>query len=164
MQKKVTKTDLSTHHKRLSIPLTKIANEFLTDGEKSQLKEHKKIKIGYFVDPDMNISDSDQVSFRRWNMEKGFIYNIIGDAWSKVLDKKQLAAGDDVEIWSFRSRSGDLCLALLSLEGRLTATQADKKEQQVMMIEYGGTNNFIREGEQPLQIMSTTDIDLTLKL
>ncbi|CAN0890573.1 Putative B3 domain-containing protein At3g24850 [Linum grandiflorum] len=161
MQKKVTGTDLSAHHNRLSIPPTKIANQFLTDGEKSELKEHKKIKIGYFVDPDMVISDSTKVSLRRWDMDKGFTYNIIGDAWKTVVEKKQLAAGDDVELWSFRSRSGDLCLALLSLEGRLAA---DKKEQQVMMIEYAGTGDLAREEERPLQIMSTTDIDLTLKL
>ncbi|CAN0890566.1 Putative B3 domain-containing protein At3g24850 [Linum grandiflorum] len=154
MQKKVTRTDISTHHKRLSIPPTKIANEFLTDAEKNELKEHKKIKIGYFVDPDMNVWDSDGVSFRRWNMDKGFIYNIIGDAWQQVLEKKQLAAGDDVEIWSFRSRSGDLCLALVTLEGRLAAAAAaDKKEQQVMMLDYGGTSDLM-----------STDIDLTLKL
>ncbi|CAN0890655.1 Putative B3 domain-containing protein At3g24850 [Linum grandiflorum] len=157
MQKKVTGTDLSTHHNRLSIPPTKIANQFLTDGEKSELKEHKKIKIGYFVDPDMVISDSNKVSLRRWDMDKGFTYNIIGDAWKTVVEKKQLAAGDDVELWSFRSRSGDLCLALLSLAA------ADKKEQQVMMIEYGGTSNLARKEKRPLQIMST-DIDLTLKL
>ncbi|CAN0890563.1 B3 domain-containing protein At3g25182 [Linum grandiflorum] len=149
MQKKVTRTDISTHHKRLSIPPTKIANEFLTDAEKNELKEHKKIKIGYFVDPDMNVWDSDGVSFRRWNMDKGFIYNIIGDAWQQVLEKKQLAkqdlvAGDVVALWSFRTCSGKLCFALLTLERRPTAAE--------MMIE-----------ERPLQIMSP-DIDLTLKL
>ncbi|CAN0890562.1 Putative B3 domain-containing protein At2g27410 [Linum grandiflorum] len=142
IHKKLNQTDLSIQNCRFSIRLTEIANEFLTAGEKHQLYEAGNIKIGCFVDPYMEISD--KVSLRKWKQGNGCIYTIIGEAWKNVLKKQDLVAGDVVALWSFRTCSGKLCFALLTLERRPTAAE--------MMIE-----------ERPLQIMSP-DIDLTLKL
>ncbi|CAN1220434.1 B3 domain-containing protein At1g05920 [Linum perenne] len=151
IRKKLTKTDLSLHHNRLSIPVTKIENEFLTEEEKGELIEKGEIKIGYFLDPDMGIGP-DGVWLRRWKMEKGHVYNISGGGWKNLLKKKEenllkLDAGDEIEVWSFRTESGVLCFTIVTVEGRKEA-EADKEE--VMMIEY--------EGE------SSSDIDLTLRL
>ncbi|CAN1130656.1 hypothetical protein LINPERPRIM_LOCUS13354 [Linum perenne] len=64
----------------------------------------------------------------------------------------KLVAGEEIEVWSFRTESGVLCFTMVTEEGRkkvaAAAEEADKEE--VMMIEYGGE--------------SSSAIDLTLRL
>ncbi|CAN1161107.1 Putative B3 domain-containing protein At2g27410 [Linum perenne] len=156
IRKKLTKTDLSLHHNRLSIPVTKIENKFLTEEEKGELIEKGEIKIGCFVDPGMEI-ERDEVWLRRWNMKGRHVYNISGGGWKNLLKKKEenllkLDAGDEIEVWSFRTESGVLCFMIVTVEGRkeADAAAAEVDKEEVMMIEY--------EGE------SSSAIDLTLRL
>ncbi|CAN1130654.1 Putative B3 domain-containing protein At2g27410, partial [Linum perenne] len=156
IRKKLTKTDLSLHHNRLSIPVTKIENEFLIEEEKGELIASGEIKIGYFLDLYMEIGP-DEVWLRKWNMKGRHVYNISGGGWKNLLKNMndnllKLVAGEEIEVWSFRTESGVLCFTMVTEEGRkkvaAAAEEADKEE--VMMIEYGGE--------------SSSAIDLTLRL
>ncbi|CAN1330993.1 Putative B3 domain-containing protein At5g35780 [Linum perenne] len=125
----------------MSIPMTQMLNDnFLTEEEDAELNNKKNIKLGYFLDPNMGMVD--EVTLVMWSMEKGSVYNING-GWKTVLDRNRknllnLAAGDEIELWSFRSVSGALCFVLVSNDTKRRMADADAdQEDQVMMLEYG---------------------------
>ncbi|CAN0928070.1 Putative B3 domain-containing protein At3g24850 [Linum grandiflorum] len=132
IRKKLTNTDLNEHHSRLSIPLTKIAGEFLTDEEKTRLSkpaDHHKIRIEAFLDSDMEKVTED-VYLTTWKQGKRYMYYVVGKGWIKLAKRLNLIEGDEVELWSFRSITGSLCFVLLTVEARIAATVADKDISQ----------------------------------
>ncbi|CAN0928082.1 Putative B3 domain-containing protein At3g49610 [Linum grandiflorum] len=129
IRKKLTNTDLNEHHSRLSIPLTKIAGEFLTDEEKTRLSkpaDHHKIRIEVFLDSDMEKVTED-VYLTTWQQGKRYMYYVVGKGWIKLAKRLNLIEGDEVELWSFRSITGSLCFVLLTVEARTAAAVADKE-------------------------------------
>ncbi|CAN1785143.1 Putative B3 domain-containing protein At2g27410 [Linum perenne] len=181
IRKKLTDTDLSKRHVRLAIPGNQVANDFLTDGEKTLLEKmllEKKLSttkkcpamdLGVFLDPKLEPISGGQLVM--WMMKETTVYNIT-KAWKPILDKKKenrlkLDAGDEIELWSFRVASGELCFVMVSEETRRTAaTGTAKKEtsaesiltQEEVEIEnpllgFGDCNNS-----------SSAVLDLTLRL
>ncbi|CAN0908008.1 Putative B3 domain-containing protein At2g27410 [Linum grandiflorum] len=164
IRKKLTKTDLSFQNLRLSIPVNQIANEFLTNEEKLQFDKGGKVKLGSFVDP--NLESHSRGLLTKWIMKSSKVYNVI-KAWKSVLERRQqnrltLEAGDLIELWSFRNASGDLCFVMINLD--------NETKNRIPVDSGSGTSTLTNHEENPVEICgddddgSSSGLNLALKL
>ncbi|CAN1173543.1 Putative B3 domain-containing protein At2g27410 [Linum perenne] len=179
IRKKLTETDLSKRHVRLSIPEKQVASDFLTGGEKMLLEKksfEKKcppMDLGVFLDPKLEPIYGGQLV--KWVMNNSPVYNLT-KAWKPILDKKKenrlkLDAGDEIELWSFRVASGELCFVMVSEEttsiiaaGAAAANESKKKGSSC---DSGSGRSTISQEADPVQMFedhSSSGIDLNLKL
>ncbi|XP_044482044.1 uncharacterized protein LOC123208573 [Mangifera indica] len=105
IQKSLYFSDVSDYHNRLSIPLKQVEQEFLTQEEKEFIEKAGKLEV-LLVEPSLNICG---ITLAKWNSS----YVLIKE-WNNVKDRSKLKAGDEVQIWSFRTLE-KLCLALVIL-------------------------------------------------
>ncbi|XP_057767479.1 putative B3 domain-containing protein At3g49610 [Salvia miltiorrhiza] len=122
IQKGLFGTDLSGGHNRLSIPISQIKDDFLTEEEKQHLRTYNEsnkkknfmeVKI---VQPSLA---PETVKFCRWDMPKkgggktSSSY-VINGKWNSIVEKNKLKLGMVVQLWCFRVDQ-DLCFALVRL-------------------------------------------------
>ncbi|CAN1218750.1 B3 domain-containing protein At2g32645 [Linum perenne] len=171
IRKKLTGTDLSKRHVRLAIPGNQIANDFLTDGEKTLLEKCPMMDLGVLLDPKLEPISGGQLVM--WMMKETTVYNLT-KVWKPILDKKKenrlkLDAGDEIELWSFRVASGKLCFVMVSEETRRTAATATATDKKETSAESSLTQEEV-EIENPLlgfgdcNNSSSAVLDLTLRL
>ncbi|KAL5059252.1 hypothetical protein RYX36_030856 [Vicia faba] len=103
MCKTLCNTDLSYNNKRLSMPISQIRSDFLTEIEKSILEtrdqEGKPATLKVTVlDPCLN---EFSLHLKKWNMTTTSIYNLAQD-WTNVLSKNNFRKNQKIDIWSFR--------------------------------------------------------------
>ncbi|CAN1745898.1 Putative B3 domain-containing protein At2g27410 [Linum perenne] len=179
IRKKLTETDLSKRHVRLSIPEKQVASDFLTGGEKMLLEKksfEKKcppMDLGVFLDPKLEPIYGGQLV--KWVMNNSPVYNLT-KAWKPILDKKKenrlkLDAGDEIELWSFRVASGELCFVMVSEETTsiiaAPAAAANESKKKGSSCDSGSGRSTISQEADPVQMCedhSSSGIDLNLKL
>ncbi|XP_047962228.1 putative B3 domain-containing protein At3g24850 [Salvia hispanica] len=120
IQKRLTSTDLSGGHNRLSIPFNDVESDFLTEEEKEHLlgqdeKNKKRFLEVEIVQPSLAV---ETVKFCRWDMPKengktSSTYVIRGK-WNEIVHKNDLIVEMAVQLWCFRV-DRELCFALVSL-------------------------------------------------
>ncbi|KAL5076481.1 hypothetical protein RYX36_015465 [Vicia faba] len=103
MCKELFKSDLNYYLNRLSMPITQIKSDFLTEIEKATLKtrdqEGKPIGIKVTVlDPCFN---EFSLFLKKWNMKTTSIY-ILHQDWTPVLLENNFKENQKLDIWSFR--------------------------------------------------------------
>ncbi|CAL5197088.1 unnamed protein product [Lathyrus oleraceus] len=103
MHKTLFNSDLSYNNNRLSMPITQIKYDFLTEIEKATLEtrdqEGKPVGLKVtMLDPCFN---EFSLSLKKWNMNTTSIYNLIQD-WTPVLEKNNFKENQKFDIWSFR--------------------------------------------------------------
>ncbi|XP_058763360.1 B3 domain-containing protein At5g38500-like [Vicia villosa] len=103
MSKTLSQSDLNKNLKCLSMPLTQIKSNFLTDKEKKILntrdKKHRPVGLEVVVlDPNFK---KFTMSLRMWDMTSTSIYNINQD-WTLVLKENEFKEKQVFNIWSFR--------------------------------------------------------------
>ncbi|XP_021296769.1 putative B3 domain-containing protein At3g24850 [Herrania umbratica] len=117
IQKPLFKTDCSKHHGRLSIPVSKVKVEFLTDDEKNMLvRSNGNNSMGIealLIEPSLQTR---KVILKRWDMGKesgknSSIYVLVRE-WNSVLEDNDMKIHDLIQLWSFRVKSA-LCFALV---------------------------------------------------
>ncbi|XP_047942280.1 putative B3 domain-containing protein At3g24850 [Salvia hispanica] len=123
IQKPLCRTDVSSHHNRLSIPISQTDDGFLTEAEKQRLRSgnkrsnHMNVKI--MAAAAAGELSTETVKLSRWDMRKGegrktsSIYAINGK-WNAFVKKYNLTEGMVVQLWFFRLRE-ELCFALVQL-------------------------------------------------
>ncbi|KAL1556632.1 B3 domain-containing protein-like protein [Salvia divinorum] len=127
IQKELYDTDLSSGHNRLSIPFSKIENDFLTDEEKQHLlgkgengkKRFLEVRI---VQP--SLVSEETVKLCRWDMPKkngktSSTYVIRGN-WTAIVKNNKLKLGATVQLWCFRV-DRELCFALVRVSRNCAA-------------------------------------------
>ncbi len=128
MHKRLYKTDLAENNNRLSMPLRQVRADFLTEGEKVDLKVRKKIKT-LLIDSRLKKSD---IVLKQWNMKKDSGNTsssyVLMTTWNQVCKDNDLKINDLVQVWSFRvgqqqrcdgssgSEKGKICFALVLVE------------------------------------------------
>ncbi|XP_044482045.1 B3 domain-containing protein At5g24050-like [Mangifera indica] len=105
IQKSLYSSDVSNYHNRLSIPLRQVEQEFLTQEEKEMVEKGGKLEV-LLVEPSLNFCE---IVLAKWNNS----YVLIKE-WNNVKNRSKLKAGDEVQIWSFRTPE-KLCFALVIL-------------------------------------------------
>ncbi|CAK8573139.1 unnamed protein product [Lathyrus sativus] len=96
-------TDLSSYHNRLSMPISQIKSDFLTEIEKATLETRDQegkpscLKV-VVLDSDFN---EFSLSLKKWNMTSCITYNLVQD-WTDVLSKNNFKDYQKIDIWSFR--------------------------------------------------------------
>ncbi|CAK8560176.1 unnamed protein product [Lathyrus sativus] len=95
--------DLTQNHNRLSMPISQIKCDFLTEIEKKTLEEKDEEKKPksldvIVLDPDFN---EFSVCLKKWDMNSTSTYNLAKD-WTKVLSKNNFKKYQKIDIWSFR--------------------------------------------------------------
>lgn len=103
MHKTLFNSDLSYNNNRLSMPITQIKSDFLTEIEKATLetRDQEEKPVGLKVtllDPCFN---EFSLSLKKWNMNTTSIYNLVQD-WTPVLEKNNFKENQKFDIWSFR--------------------------------------------------------------
>ncbi|CAI8608578.1 unnamed protein product [Vicia faba] len=103
MCKELFKSDLNYYLNRLSMPITQIKSDFLTEIEKATLetRDHEGKPIGIKVivlDPCLN---EFSLFLKKWNMKTTSIYNLHQD-WTPILLKNSFKENQKLDIWSFR--------------------------------------------------------------
>ncbi|XP_058781979.1 putative B3 domain-containing protein At2g27410 [Vicia villosa] len=103
MCKELYKTDLNPNNNRLSMPISQIKYDFLTEIEKTSLKtrdqEGKPFGLKVTVlDPCFN---EFSLSLKKWDMTSTSIYNL-HPGWTPVLLKNNFKEHQKLDIWSFR--------------------------------------------------------------
>ncbi|XP_057960361.1 putative B3 domain-containing protein At3g24850 [Malania oleifera] len=125
IRKKLSSTDVSSNHNRLSIPLNQVMSEFLTPEEKnfylSQRNASGKKLVGMEVPlmvdhpraQDLDVFSG--IRLKKWDMkkEKGKTSScyVLVSKWNDVVAKTKLENNKDIQLWSFR-RKTQLCFAL----------------------------------------------------
>ncbi|KAF2287536.1 hypothetical protein GH714_001213 [Hevea brasiliensis] len=117
IMKQMFATDLNPHHDRFSIPFKQIRDSsFLTEDEKSKLKEQKENIPVTLMEP---CGDESKMLLRQWNLKSSSTY-VLTSSWKKVLERNHQGSSgkfkqnDIVQLWSFR-RNGELLLALFKV-------------------------------------------------
>ncbi|KAJ9179996.1 hypothetical protein P3X46_008305 [Hevea brasiliensis] len=117
IMKQMFTTDLNPHHDRFSIPFKQIRDSnFLTEDEKSKLKEQKENIPVTLMEP---CGDESKMLLRQWNLKSSSTY-VLTSSWKKVLERNHQGSSgkfkqnDIVQLWSFR-RNGELWLALFKV-------------------------------------------------
>ncbi|XP_050919502.1 B3 domain-containing protein At2g24670-like [Lathyrus oleraceus] len=100
---KVDSLSESYNNNRLSMPITQIRSDFLTEIEKTILEtrdqEGKPVGLKVIVlDPCFN---EFSLSLKKWNMNTTSVYNLVQD-WSPVLLENNFKENQKLDIWSFR--------------------------------------------------------------
>ena len=120
------KTDVSSGHNRLSIPLNQIRQTFLTPQETEMLnsvsgnnnqKRCSEMEV-MLIEPSLH---RDTISLRKWEMKKASgsatsMYVLVGK-WNSVAWRNALREDETVQLWSFRINS-KLCFALVKRRAR----------------------------------------------
>ncbi|TKY57295.1 B3 domain-containing protein [Spatholobus suberectus] len=115
-QKKLSKTDVNRSNGRLSIPPSKIVNNFLTQAEESSLDkrfgENQRLAgMPVFVlDPSLTEYN---MCLKKWSMERSYVYNLT-KGWNQIVRDNDLKPNDTLQLWSFRV-SSQLRFALVKL-------------------------------------------------
>ncbi|XP_057960358.1 B3 domain-containing protein At3g25182-like [Malania oleifera] len=125
IQKKLSSTDVSRSHNRLSIPLVQVMSEFLTMKEKnfylSQRDTSGKKLVGMEVPLMVDHPHAQDlhvflgIRLKKWDMKKekgktSSCYALVSK-WNDVVAKTMLQNNMDIQLWSFR-RNTQLCFAL----------------------------------------------------
>ncbi|XP_058746136.1 B3 domain-containing protein At2g31720-like [Vicia villosa] len=103
MCKELYNTDLNHNNNRLSMPISQIKSDFLTEIEKASLKTRDQegrpfgLKVTV-LDPCFN---EFSLSLKKWDMKTTSIYNLHQD-WTPVLLKNNFKEHQKLDIWSFR--------------------------------------------------------------
>jgi hypothetical protein len=122
IQKRLTMTDLTRNHGRLSVPIGQIKIEessLLTQEEGMSLdyvpqKKGSKKLDGMSVSMlDTNLKLWDEMCFKKWKMGKSQVYNIMG-GWYKLVEENHLKEDQKIQLWSFK-RDNHLNFALVKL-------------------------------------------------
>jgi len=120
IQKELTTSDVDKDQSRLSVPIGKIEENFLTPMEELSLayvpqkKKGRKKFVGMSVSMlDPNLILYIDMCFKKWKMGTGEVY-IITNKWKKLVAENRFEAKKKVELWSFRCR-GELYFALVKL-------------------------------------------------
>ncbi|KAK2377866.1 B3 domain protein [Trifolium repens] len=122
IQKKLTMTDVTRNHGRLSVPIGQIKIEessLLTQEEGMSLdyvpqKKGSKKLDGMSVSMlDTNLKLWDEMCFKKWKMGKSQVYNIMG-GWYKLVEENHLKEDQKIQLWSFK-RDNHLNFALVKL-------------------------------------------------
>ncbi|KAL6278907.1 hypothetical protein ACE6H2_022508 [Prunus campanulata] len=141
IQKEIFRTDLSSHHDRLSMPKNQVSNQdFLGEQDKKKLKLEGSIRVKV-IDPNLNeyelrLSEwkfksrsCSGLSKSKRSSSSSFVLN---SGWSKISENKKnkLEKKDIIQVWSFRVNNDDnppiygeerLCFAVV----KLTDTDTD---------------------------------------
>ncbi|KAF2324191.1 hypothetical protein GH714_009763 [Hevea brasiliensis] len=122
IMKQLSRTDLSKHHNRISMPVKQTMNEFLTVEEKERLnhrdsKQHLKGIDVMVVGP----SESDEVTkmcLKKWDMSNNSSYVLVSGWYSLVKTNMELLKENAIaQFWSFRLR-GELWFRLIIVRER----------------------------------------------
>uniref|UniRef100_A0A2N9EKX9 TF-B3 domain-containing protein n=1 Tax=Fagus sylvatica TaxID=28930 RepID=A0A2N9EKX9_FAGSY len=113
------------NNNRLSMPLRQVRADFLTEGEKVDLKAREKIKT-ILIDSRLKKGD---IVLKQWNMKKDSGNTsssyVLMTTWNQVCKDNDLKINDLVQVWSFRvgqqqgcdgssgSNKGKICFALV---------------------------------------------------
>jgi len=101
MHKKLFPSDVKPNNNRLSIPMSEIKCDFLTQDEIMKLDEKEKRKIiGLEVtvlDPCMR---EYTLPMKKWTM-KSDTYNLVKE-WNKIVATNKFKVDEELQIWSFR--------------------------------------------------------------
>ncbi|KAL1541504.1 putative B3 domain-containing protein [Salvia divinorum] len=128
IQKQLYGTDLSSGHNRLSIPMSQIADDFLTEMEKEHLRGHDESNKKKYLDVKIvgpSLAATETSKFCRWDMGKkdggktSSSY-VINGKWNAIVAKNKLRVGVVVQLWCFRD-DRELCFALVRLPGNHAA-------------------------------------------
>ncbi|KAF2321056.1 hypothetical protein GH714_033299 [Hevea brasiliensis] len=110
IMKQMFATDLNPQRDRFSIPFKQIRDSsFLTEDEKSKLKEQKENIPVTLMKP---CGDESKMLLRQWNSKSSSTY-VLTSSWNKVLERNNQGSlgkfkqKDIVQLWSFR-RNGEL--------------------------------------------------------
>jgi hypothetical protein len=122
IQKKLTMTDVTRNHGRLSVPIGQIKIE-----ESSLLTQEEGMSLDYvpqkngskkldgmsvsMLDPNLKLWD--KMCFKKWKMGKSEVYNITG-GWYKLVEENHLKEDQKIQLWSFK-RDNHLNFALVKL-------------------------------------------------
>lgn len=126
IQKQLQDTDRSKNHGRLSIPMKKLLNDFVTEEESrflSEQDEEQKERNGMnvlIVDPLLRES---VIGLKMWKVGSGDIYCLVSE-WNSFAQRNSLESGDYIQLWSFRKNglrteervSSNLCFAMVKLD------------------------------------------------
>ncbi|THF96107.1 B3 domain-containing protein At5g24050-like [Camellia sinensis] len=139
IQKKVTATDVSHTHNRISMPLNGIKVDFLSDEEKKHLDSHTGTNVAEIpaklIQPG-SCKECD-VTFKKWDMKKergktSSMY-VFSKEWNEIKRRNGIEQGTMVQVWSFRGPGDELCFALVIVEEggdgnrRSSASQSGEK-------------------------------------
>ncbi|KAL1537705.1 putative B3 domain-containing protein [Salvia divinorum] len=123
IEKPLFATDLSPQHNRLSIPISQIADDFLTEAEKHRLRGENR-RTNYLDVKITAVAEAEALSMEtaklcRWDMRKGIGRKtsstyIINSKWHAFAKKNNLTVGLVVQLWCFRLRE-ELCFAIVPL-------------------------------------------------
>ena len=114
--KKLYKSDIDKVQSRLSLPSNQVVtSDFLSEEEsrviyeQSVLKDRTEGLSVVLVDP---LLKKHVVDLRKWKMGGRWNYVFV-DGWNQVVSTNTFKVGDVYHVWSFRSRGGNLCFALV---------------------------------------------------
>ncbi|KAK9275784.1 hypothetical protein L1049_023053 [Liquidambar formosana] len=117
IQKLLYVTDVSRGHNHLSMLLSQIRAEFLTDGEKAVMntqigKRCEEIEVR-LIDPSLN---ERTICLKKWVMRKSAenfsSCYVLVKTWNMVVSDNNLQSTNVVQLWSFQVGS-ELCFALV---------------------------------------------------
>ncbi|XP_050919530.1 B3 domain-containing protein At3g25182-like [Lathyrus oleraceus] len=133
MHKTLFNSDLSYNNNRLSMPITQIKSDFLTEIEKATLEtrdqEGKPVGLKVTVlDPCFN---EFSLSLKKWNVNTTSIYNLVQD-WTPVLEKNNFKENKKFDIWSFRVND-KLYLLLYGNESKEIEESEEVKNSSVVL-------------------------------
>ncbi|XP_047320335.1 B3 domain-containing protein At1g05930-like [Impatiens glandulifera] len=109
IQKTLCLTDLSNHHRRVSLPksqmkpgsttfLNPVERDFLdSDGDENG---RPKLIVG-FIEPSGSM---DEITLGTWNMGENRMYNLM-HTWNNVVAANKLKVGTSIQLWAFRVQS-----------------------------------------------------------
>ena len=111
IQKPLFKTDVSSGHNRLSIPLNQVQQSFLTPEETERLnsggngKKCAAMEV-MLIEPSLH---RETISLRKWNMKKASGNStsmcVLVTNWKSVTERNSMKEDETVQLWSFRIKS-----------------------------------------------------------
>ncbi|XAR50786.1 hypothetical protein NMG60_11005212 [Bertholletia excelsa] len=120
IEKRLYKTDVNKCEGRLSIPERQTRSEFLRDEEKIKLStydgknwEEMEVRL---IEPS---GEENRIRLKKWVMrkedpkKKAVVVYALTTYWNRVWMKNQLEEGTFIQLWSFRDKASQLCLALV---------------------------------------------------
>ncbi|KAK6911193.1 B3 domain-containing protein At2g31720-like [Dillenia turbinata] len=109
MTKRLFQTDLSESHNRLSLPLTRIKADFLSEKEKGGVMRYGGEGLDVvLIEPSL---EKCMVRFKLWKMP--YLAYVFISAWGSVRSRNRLREGQLLQVWSFR-----LCVHCAEALGR----------------------------------------------
>ncbi|KAG8376433.1 hypothetical protein BUALT_Bualt09G0062900 [Buddleja alternifolia] len=109
IQKKLTKTDVSSGHSRLSVPYSQVEHKyFLNLSEVKSLEKPKADILATLVQPCL---EECNINLRNWKTNNHYA---LVKTWNEVCIRNKLKEGMKIQLWSFR-RNLKLCFALVPI-------------------------------------------------